>query len=92
MSERTAYEVIMTNGEQTYLVGHTQRKSRVGLRNLILGTSVGKRIAEFLSDTDEITFGVHAITFLDWTIKFSGYTEKDGGHSVPPAVPAIKAA
>jgi hypothetical protein len=82
----TAYEVVMTNGKETFLVGYTARKSRVGLRNLILGTAVGKRIATFLSDEDEITFGVHAITFLDWTIKFSGYTEKDARN-----LPAVEA-
>jgi len=79
MANVTAYEVVMTNGVDTFLVGFTARKSRVGLRNLIIGTAVGKRIATFLNDTDEITFGVHAIAFLDWTIKFSGYTERDGG-------------
>ena len=84
----TAYEVIMTNGTETFLVGYTQRKSRVGLRNLILGTAVGKRIATFLSDEDEITFGAHAITFLDWTIKFSGYTEKDSSRTTPAPVPS----
>lgn len=76
----TNYEVIMTNGSDSYLVGYTARKSRVGLRNLIIGTAVGKKIATFLSDDDEITFGVHAITFLDWSIKFSGYTENDAAY------------
>jgi hypothetical protein len=82
----TTYEVVMTNGKETFLIGFTARKSRVGLRNLIIGTAVGKRVATFLTDEDEITFGVHAITFLDWTIKFSGYTEKDARGLVP--VPA----
>lgn len=83
MSNPTAYEVVMTNGTETFLIGYTARKSRVGLRNLILGTEVGKRVATFLTDEDEISFGVHAVTFLDWSIKFSGYTAKDARNLAP---------
>lgn len=86
MSMPTQYEVVMTNGIDTFLVGFTARKSRVGLRNLIIGTDAGKKIATYLSDTDEITFGVHAITFLNWCVKFSGYTKLDGGRPIHPIV------
>jgi hypothetical protein len=88
MANMTTYEVVMTNGNETFHVGFTARKSRVGLRNMILGTPAGKAIVTFLTDEDEITFGVHSITFLDWAIKFSGYTAKDGGRPVHAALEA----
>jgi hypothetical protein len=72
MANMTTYEVVMTNGNETFHVGFTARKSRVGLRNMILGTPAGKAI----------------VTFLDWAIKFSGYTAKDGGRPVHAALEA----
>lgn len=89
-NELSAYEVVMTNGNETYLVGFTARKSGVGLRNLVMGTEAGKRIAQFIpSDDDVIDFGAKAISFLDWSICFSGYTRKDASRPDRLALPAV---
>jgi hypothetical protein len=73
----TRYEVVITNGADTLLVGYTGRKSRDGMIALI--RLHGERLVAF-SGSEEFTTGKRAddaITLGKYKIRFSGRTQRE---------------
>ena len=75
----TRYEVVLSNGTASYLVGYTSRKSRPGLMACIRqhGPAI-LRITE-LSESARFTWSgpIAHLGENNWTIRFSGRTQRD---------------
>lgn len=76
----TRYEITLSDGARTFLVGYTSRKSRQGL----LGTlqAHGEAIVALACPigNEQITFGRNinaGATIGPWQAKFTGRTERD---------------
>jgi len=93
----TRYEVVLSNGQTSYLVAYTARKSRRGLMSCIRqhGPAI-LRITE-LSESARFTFNgsIAQLGENNWTVRFSGRTQRDAlctrselqfVEDIPPAV------
>jgi hypothetical protein len=76
----TKYEIILTNGPQTYLVSYTGRKSRQGLMDAIRAR--GLAILAITKIGADAIFTLNRATGAaelgsNWTIRFTGRTQRD---------------
>lgn len=71
----TAYEVVITKGDTTYLVSYVARHSYAGMRDAVV-----QRAEEIVVKTNAAHIdkaGRTITTDNGWTIKFSGRTQRD---------------
>jgi hypothetical protein len=89
----TLYELTISNGERTYLICYSGRKSRSAIWDCVTRKGRVERIIA-LTGTEQITFARKAsngATMGGWAIRFSGRTEREAiGAGELASVPAIE--
>lgn len=70
---RTTYETILSNGEQTRLLGYTARSRDAMIR---LARIHGPELVAF-TGTDAFTVGPKTLLLGDWTIRQTGRTQRE---------------
>jgi len=75
----TKYELVLTNGSATYLVAYTARKGKTDLIKAIRARGESMLAICQLDDEARFTFTTPQSAQLgtDWTVRFTGRTQKD---------------